>query len=73
MDGFVDEFWIREAVRGRGMGTEVLLGLIKALSEHGLRALHLEANRDNLRAQALYSRAGFSRRDGYVLMTRELW
>lgn len=70
LDGFIDEFFIREKVRGRGMGTEVLLTLLPALESHGLKALHLEVARDNESAQRLYARAGFKSREAYHLMTR---
>jgi len=70
LDGFIDEFFIREKVRGRGMGTDVLLTLLPALESHGLKALHLEVNRDNDSARRLYTRAGFKPRETYHLMTR---
>lgn len=69
-DAIIDEFYIREKVRGRGMGSEVLLTLLPALREHGIKALHLEVDRENARAQKLYRRAGFELRDKYALMTR---
>lgn len=72
IDGFVDEFFIRPNVRGRGMGTEVLAKLIPAIGQHGVKALHLEVNPKNANAQRLYARAGFRLRDGYHLMTRML-
>lgn len=69
IDGFIDEFFIRSNVRGRGMGSEVLDNLLPALAENGVKALHLEVAPTN-RAQKLYARAGFKLRDGYHLMTR---
>ena len=72
MDGFVDEIYIRPAVRGRGIATEVLLDLPKALSEAGLTALHLEVDRMNERAHKLYLRTGFKARERYMLMTKSL-
>ncbi|WP_299614440.1 N-acetyltransferase [uncultured Tateyamaria sp.] len=72
MDGFVDEIFIRPGVRGRGIATEVLLSLPRALGEAGVKALHLEVGADNVTAQRLYTRAGFKLRDGYHLMTRML-
>lgn len=72
MDGFVDEVYIRPAVRGRGIATEVLLDLPKALAEAGLTALHLEVDRKNESAQKLYLRTGFKPRDRYMLMSRKL-
>lgn len=70
IDGFIDEFFIRERVRGRGIGREVLMSLLPALESHGVKALHLEVGRDNTRARKLYTRAGFRPREGYYLMTR---
>ncbi|MEM6371969.1 MAG: GNAT family N-acetyltransferase [Pseudomonadota bacterium] len=71
MDGFVDELFIRPGVRGRGIASEVLISLPRALSGVGLKALHLEVSGSNTNAQRLYSRAGFALRDGYHLMTRQ--
>ena len=72
MEGFVDELYIRPGVRGRGVATEVLMALPRALGAAGLKALHLEVSTDNDTAQRLYKRAGFQMRDGYHLMTRML-
>jgi ribosomal protein S18 acetylase RimI-like enzyme len=72
MDAFVDEWFIRAAVRGRGMGSETLLTLSKLLGQAGVRALHLEVDRENESAKRLYTRTGFKARDRYMLMTREL-
>lgn len=69
MDGFIDEFFIREKVRGRGMGSDALSALLPQLREAGMVALHLEVARGNDRAAALYARHGFRRRDKYQLMT----
>lgn len=70
MDAFVDEIYIRPAVRGRGIATEVLHDLPKALAEAGLTALHLEVDRTNESAQKLYLRSGFKPRDRYMLMSK---
>lgn len=72
MDGFVDELYIRPAVRGRGMASDVLYSLPKALKEAGLKALHLEVAREDEDAQRLYRRARFVPRDGAMLMSRVL-
>ena len=72
MDAFVDELYIRPAVRGRGIASEVLATLPRALGEAGVRALHLEVHHDNETAQRLYARAGFRPRDGYMLMSKTL-
>ena len=72
MDGFVDELYLRPAVRRRGIAAEVLGSLPQALAGAGLKALHLEVDRANDRAQRLYGRTGFKARDNYMLMTRRL-
>ncbi len=72
MDAFVDELYIRRAVRGRGIATEVLSALPLALGQAGVRAIHLEVDQDNTAAQKLYTRSGFRARDRYMLMTRKL-
>lgn len=70
MDGFIDELFIRPGVRGRGVASEVLIALPRALADVGLKALHLEVSKDDSSAQRLYTRAGFGLRTGYHLMTR---
>ncbi len=72
MDGFVDEFFIRPGVRGRGIGSEVLRQLPKALASAGMKALHLEVSRDDHKAQNLYTRLRFEPREKYMLMSRKI-
>ncbi|MCD9146695.1 GNAT family N-acetyltransferase [Pseudophaeobacter flagellatus] len=72
MDGFVDEIYIRPAVRGRGLATEVLIELPKTLGAAGVKALHLEVDRENQEATKLYQRTRFEPRDQYMLMTKIL-
>lgn len=72
MDGFVDEIFIRPTVRGRGIASQVLHDLPKALAGAGMKALHLEVDRNNDTAQRLYQRSGFKPRDRYMLMSRML-
>ncbi|MEZ4701586.1 MAG: GNAT family N-acetyltransferase [Rhodothermales bacterium] len=71
-DAFVDEFFLDEAFRGRGIGSAVLDLLPDAVAPFGVRALHLEVGRDNDRARRLYGARGFEARDGYLLMSRRL-
>lgn len=72
MDGFVDELYVRPGVRKRGIASETLISLPRALAQAGIKALHLEVRNDNPVAQKLYARAGFAPRDQYHLMTRKL-
>lgn len=72
LDAMLDEVFVRAAVRRRGMGGDALDGLCKALAEAGVRALHLEVNRDDADTQRFYRRARFAPRDGYSLYSRVL-
>lgn len=72
LEGTVDELFIRPAVRGRGMASEVMHALPKALAPFGLKALSLEVDKTDDAARRLYARAGFTPRDRYVLMSRLL-
>lgn len=72
MDGFVDEIYIRPGVRGRGIGSEVLSSLPTALARAGLRALHLEVDRENAGNREFYQKLRFSPRERYMLMSRKL-
>jgi ribosomal protein S18 acetylase RimI-like enzyme len=70
LDGFIDEIYVRPGVRGRGIASETLQALPRALAGAGLKALHLEVKRADDKVQALYARSGFVPRAGYMLMTR---
>lgn len=70
MDAFIDEIYVRPSIRGRGIATEVLHAIAGALRDGGIRALHLEVDRDNHGAHRLYAKSGFQMRDRYCLMTR---
>ncbi len=71
IDGYIDEFWVRPAVRNKGMGGEALSALIRALKDAGVRALHLEVERESP-VNKLYERLGFEKREKYCLMTSDL-
>lgn len=46
LEASIAEFYLREAVRGRGISTETLIALAKSLKESGLKALHFAAKAD---------------------------
>lgn len=69
LDAMLDEIYLRPSVRGRGIGTEVLHMLMTALREAGVVGLSLEVDSENVAAWRFYQKAGFNRRDRYVLMT----
>ncbi len=68
-DAFVDEFFLAEPFRGRGLGARVLQQIRSEARARDINALHLEVARDNPAAQRLYHKAGFEARDKYLLMT----
>ncbi|WP_298857045.1 N-acetyltransferase [uncultured Sulfitobacter sp.] len=72
LDGNIDELYIRPGVRGRGIASEALVALPKALSGAGLRTIHLEVDRTNASALKLYRRAGFILNENYMFMTKHL-
>ena len=70
-DAFVDEIFVRDEWRGHGAGRRALELAAAVCRDAGVRALHLEVDHANPRAQALYRAAGFKDHDRY-LMTRWL-
>lgn len=72
LDAFVDEIYIRPAVRRRGMGAEALNAMTTTLKQSGVHALHLEVDRDDQKTQEFYRRARFAPRDRYMLMSQVL-
>jgi ribosomal protein S18 acetylase RimI-like enzyme len=70
-DAFVDELYLREDFRGRGIGTRALEAAVDLCRASAVRVLHLEVARRNTRAQAMYRRAGFVDRE-YCRMMRRL-
>ncbi len=67
-NAFIDELFLMSDARGKGIGGQVLTLIKKAAQELGIKALHLEAERSNLRAISLYHKFGFKDPDR-VLMT----
>lgn len=71
-DAFIDEFFIREPWRGRGLGTRTLAEVRDQAAGLGLAGLHLEIARDNRAARNLYRHLGFELRERYSLMSLKL-
>ncbi len=69
-DAFVDDLYIRPAFRGAGLGTRVLEAVEAACPALGIRAVHLEVERANGRAQGLYRKRGFRDNDRQLLSKR---
>ncbi|PKQ11011.1 MAG: GNAT family N-acetyltransferase [Alphaproteobacteria bacterium HGW-Alphaproteobacteria-1] len=70
--GRIEALHVRRAVRGRGLGAEVLASLPRALAGAGLMSLDVAVARENERARALFGRRHFVALDDEVVMRRAL-
>ena len=71
-DAFVDELFIDEPARGKGVGSRVLELMKEEAATLGIVALPLEVQRSNARARRLYEKRGFRARERYFLMSCDL-
>ena len=70
-DAFVDELYLAPSHRGSGIGRTAIALAEDACRAAGVRALHLEVERENARGRALYASTGFADTDR-LLLTRRL-
>jgi GNAT superfamily N-acetyltransferase len=70
-DAFVDEIYLRDAWRSRGIGARAFAHAAELCRQLGVGALHLEVDHVNPRARALYERLGFVGHER-ALMTRRV-
>lgn len=70
-DAFLDEFFLREAYRSRGIGKLTIDFLIEQAALLGVKVIHLEAERHNEKALRLYEGKGFATK-GRFLLTKYL-
>jgi GNAT superfamily N-acetyltransferase len=68
--GLLDELFVREPYRGRGIGRAVLAALERDCRELGARALLLEVDREHDRTRALYLSVGFEDRENHSMAKR---
>lgn len=66
-NAFVDELYLREAYRGRGIGTRTLEFVEEASLALGIECLHLEVERFNTQAHSLYRKLDYRDRDRYLM------
>lgn len=66
-DAFIDELFVKDEFRGRGLGGAAIHFAEGICRDRGVRALHLEVERRNIGAQSVYRRAGFKDHDRYLL------
>lgn len=70
-NAFVDELYLRESYQGQGIGKKALNFVEKLCKQEGIKAMRLEVERHNERAQAVYRKTGYRDHDRY-LMTKWL-
>jgi GNAT superfamily N-acetyltransferase len=70
-DAFIDELYIAEDWRGRGIGRSAMEFVERAARNLGVNAMHLEVSRGNDPAIELYRRTGYTE-NGRYLMTKWL-
>lgn len=66
-DALLDEFYVREAFRGRGIGSQVLAVMAELCRAKNIRALHLEADYVNVRVHDFYKRLGFRDHERHLM------
>ena len=71
-DAFIDNIYVRPQDRNRGLGYKAISVLVRSAAAAGARAVHLEVDRENRRAQHIYEKAGFEPRQRYFLMSKYL-
>jgi GNAT superfamily N-acetyltransferase len=67
----LDELYLDEASRGRGMGREAVEFAADWARSRGFRSIRLETARENVGAQGLYKKCGYVVDERY-LMTKQL-
>ncbi len=71
-DGTIDEFYIDDEYRKKGIGTQILNIVMKNSKKLGLNCLYLEISKNNIAAQTLYEKLNFKVKDNYFLMKLDL-
>ncbi len=67
---FLDDFYIRPAFRGIGIGTKSLAEARNYCLRHNYRAVSVEVSRTNAAGQRVYRRTGFGETDRQLLTMR---
>jgi diamine N-acetyltransferase len=58
-DAFLDEFYLKETHRSRGLGSQAIDFVLEQTKALGIKAIHLEVERHNEKGNKLYLRKGF--------------
>jgi GNAT superfamily N-acetyltransferase len=68
----IDEFFVLESHRGRGIGAHLLATCERYLNEAGCTNVALQLARNNDAAREFYRRNGYAPRNGYELLEKDL-
>lgn len=71
-DAFVDELYVMEGYRNRGIGNAALEFVHGQAISHNIHAVHLEVEHQNAGARKLYEQQGFTK-NGRSLLTRRIF
>ncbi len=71
-DAFIDEIYVKEPYRNKGIGQKALDFLSTFGRENNIKVMLLEVGHVNEKAQEFYKRSGFTAREKYFLMTKHL-
>lgn len=69
-DAFIDELYLQASSRRQGIGRQVMALLEEEARSRGAHALHLEVERENKAAYALYQKTGYEEHDRHLLTKR---
>lgn len=69
-DARLDEFFLRENARGKGVGAKILDAIRPYLRDAGVKALWVEADRNTPAQTRVFTKAGFVPQDGRYLLVR---
>lgn len=70
LQAILEQIFMRDKVRGRGMGRETLNKICVMLRENGVGSLSLSLPRQDARLERFLSSVGFHRRDSHGLMSQ---
>ena len=66
-DAFLDELYLHSDYRRQGIGTKTLQFVEDTCRSLNVQALHLEVERENVKAQQFYRKVGYEDHDRYLL------
>ncbi|MFH0816628.1 MAG: GNAT family N-acetyltransferase [Methanobacteriota archaeon] len=70
LSGYLNNLYVREAQRGKGLGTKLLENLMEEAKRRGVVAMHIPVKPKNLRALEFYRKAGMD--EELLMMERRL-